>query len=766
MKDLSKKYFFRRLLTIGPYEQDDGFRELLRTITQKGLYLYGLLMLISVFLYVSSYVMLGKSVTFAFEGLDPLTEIWLPDKLLIFILCIALIILSKTSLSLGKMRLLVYLFVWVVCIAMLMEDILKQDVTFTTAYTTIALVFAVVAVPGKGWHTALFTTWVILSTLLTVDIFSGVPGSLALQLEPAQIIYFSVIAVLLTGISSQVYLNRYQQYEARRRAEELKDRLEERAHVLEMLKEESEKQSEKILENEKLKDRFFTNISHEFRNPLTLLLGPLSDLLADNKGEESKPVGMQTLRLMQKNGRQLLQLINQLLDLSKIDAGGIALKREQIELGALVEETVLSFVSLAESRKIELNCNVEEEPITVNVDSEQIQQAISNLVSNALKFTFENGRVDVSMALTGSADTSVEIKVSDTGRGIPQKDLPHVFDRFYQADHFPGVFDKGTGIGLALVKEIVELHGGTVYVKSELGQGSEFIINLYDISGSPETDISSDRKDIDWKESVSLPLDGQGKAELTADAPVVLLVDDNPDILLWLEPHLTIRYRVIMLENSNRALERIREKKPDLIISDVMMPEPDGFELCRTIKEDPELNHIPIILLTARAGEVSRIEGLERGADDYISKPFSASELLVRAENLIELRRTLQEKFTGQVRLKGKEADVSSADARFLQRVQSVIEENMENGNFGVDWLAGEVSLSARQLQRKLRSITDLSAGGYIRMLRLERASQLLEQGWGNISEISYKVGFQDTKYFSRLFKQTFGVNPSDYTGR
>jgi len=776
MRDLSIYPVFKKVLSIGGYEEDKEFRKLLRSNAQNGLFLYGLLATIIITVYVLAHVLIeGNRMTFSLSGVNPKTDIWMVDKLLIFGMGLVLIALSRFSFSLGRIRMVVLLLFWLGCMGMVSDDIVNHDTSFTTAYATIALILAVVAVPYKGWHMALFTLCVVISNLIAVELGAYIQSDPGIELNASQIIYISAVAVLITGISSQIYINRYRQFEAKRRVEDLMERLKERAHVLERLKEESDLQAEKIREHEKLKDRFFANISHEFRNPLTLLMGPLRDLLESSEESDRIRISMQTLSRMERNGQQLLELINQLLDLSKIDAGAITLHRQPVDLCALVEETVRSFAPMAESRKIDLDCDFEDHALNALADPEQLQRAVSNLVSNAIKFTPESGNVTVSVARVETSDNSLEIRVSDTGTGIPAEDLPHVFDRFYQAEHSRGTGERGTGIGLALVKEIVELHGGTVHVNSEPGEGSEFIINLYDVAEESETELklrkdgASDEGGVPELEPVPVADDENERREsengAPADAGTLLLVDDNPDILAWLQPHLSSHYHVIALQQSSDAFEIIREKKPDLVISDVMMPEPDGFELCRAVKEDPEINHIPVILMTARSEETHRLEGLELGADDYITKPFSASELLARVENLIELRRLLREKFSEQVRLKGSKAEVKSADARFLQRVQSVIEEQMENNNFGVDWLAGEVNLSTRQLQRKMRSITGLSAGGYIRMMRLERASQLLNQKWGNISEISYKVGFQDAKYFSRLFKQTFGVNPSEYTG-
>lgn len=763
MRVLPEYLSLSSFLTIGPYEEDEGFRELLRNIAQKGLFIYGLLGVILIVFFVSSHLFLvGKSVAWSYVDFDPQADIQILDKILIFLFCLVLVPLSKSSISLTWFRILVSILVWFICIAMLIEDIAGQNTSFTVAYITIALLFAVVMIPYRGWHTALLSAIIIISTsiaLAAVPIWMGLPVQ---ELRLGQVIFISIVAFLLTGVSSQLYLNRYEQYQARQEAEELSKKLEERAAILEKLREKSEHQAEELQKNKKLKDQFFANISHEFRTPLTLILGPLKDMLGDGFHNADR----EKFNLMYRNGEKLLGLINQLLELSKIDAGEIRLQKQKMNVHEFISEVVLPFTPLAESRKIALSCTTIDLPLVAEIDSEMMERAIGNLISNAVKFT-EEGEVVVTVSHKSGSINKLLISVKDTGIGIPGKELTNIFDRFYQVTHASHGVRQGTGIGLAFTKEVVELHGGTIRAVSKPGVGSEFILELplagtAELPELPKFKSGSDK----WLPEADHEAKKHEEAfveEPKEDAPVVMLIDDNPDILNYLKPHLQGRYRVILHTSSMEALETVKEKEVDLVISDVMMPDPDGFEVCRIIKENPELNHIPVILLTAQAAEESRIEGLELGADDYISKPFSASELMVRVENLIEIRSMLREKFSQQVRIKGKEVEVFSDDARFLQKVQSVIEEHMANSNFGVDWLADEVNLSTRQLQRKIRSVTNLSAGGYIRLLRLERASQLLVQEWGNVSEVAYEVGFRDARYFSRLFKQTFGSTPTEY---
>lgn len=761
MRGILHRISLQQFLTAGPYEDDDGFKELLTTVARHGLWLAGLLGMSAILLYTASHILIvGKSIVWSYSDINPGSEMALWDKGLIFILSCACVLYSRTSVSLRRSRMLVSLFAWCIAMAILVDDIVVGDLSAGPAYISIALILAAGTIPFKGWHTAVLNAAVIVSAIVLVRGMPALMGTQPLRFLDAQVIYLILLALVLTGLSSQLYLNRYRQYKARRKAEELSMELEEQARTLRLMKEKSDRQAELLLEHERRKDRFFTNISHEFRTPLTLILGPLKDILSEGPEPVTgkKAVSVNILESMRKSGQQLLGMVNQLLDLSKIDAGQIRLNPEPTDLAALAEEIVLSLSPMAERNRVRVHLEKPGGEIPAAVDPEKIRIVLSNLLSNAIKFSPENGDVRVTLKRPGSPPADIEITVSDTGPGISEEDLPYIFDRFYQAE---STVKGGSGIGLALVKEIVEMHGGTVRVRSEPGSGTAFTVRLKQEAPRDPAEEHFFTGERSVGNDFSLELE---EPTITEDSPTVVVVDDNRDILAYLHSFLSRRYRTLLFENSETALDAIRKQKISLVITDVMMPEPDGFELCRIIKNDPALHHIPVILLTARAGDEHKLEGLVQGADDYINKPFSASELMVRAENLIELRQKLRQKFSEEIHVRGKEIDVSSEDARFLKKVQEAIERHLDNSSFGVDWLADELHLSSRQLQRKIRAITDLSAGGYIRMLRLERARQLLKQKWGNVSEISYEVGFRDTKYFSKLFKQTYGKTPIEIT--
>jgi signal transduction histidine kinase/ligand-binding sensor domain-containing protein/DNA-binding response OmpR family regulator len=553
-------------------------------------------------------------------------------------------------------------------------------------------------------------------------------------------------------------------------------------------------ESEKLREVDHLKSRFFANISHEFRTPLTLIKGPVKQILdgefAGNLKEQCK--------MILRNSDRLLGLINQILDLSKLESGEIKLQVAETDIIQYLNGMILTFSSLAESKKVTLKFTSTENLLTGYVDCDKLEMIVTNLLSNAFKFTPEAGKVEVTVEIPKSKypipDKSqvpncklpitnsdfVEITISNTGPGIPADRIDKIFDRFYQEYNNYKKDGEGTGIGLALTKELVEVCRGEISVSSIPNKTTTFVVTLPVTKESFEGDeivvtpqISPLTKEEFEGVSESIPTPTTNHREFGIDHPAssiehpvssILIVEDNPDVTTYISSFMKNDYRIIIAENGKEGLKKALNKYPDLIISDVMMPEMDGFELCQKVKSDERISHIPVILLTAKADLNSKIEGLEFGADDYVTKPFEARELQIRSKNLIEQRRKLREKFSLLIDLKPGDISTSSMDEQLLQRLLSVFEDHMEEPGFSTEYLAREIGMSRMHLNRKIQALTNLSTNEFIRTLRLQRAARLLRSASGTVSEIAYKVGFNNLSYFSKAFRKHFGKLPSDFT--
>lgn len=528
----------------------------------------------------------------------------------------------------------------------------------------------------------------------------------------------------------------------------------------------------KLKELDQLKSQFFANISHEFRTPLTLILGQIDSVMSsaiDNK-EKGK------LQVANRNAKRLLTLINQLLDLSKLEAGSMELNAEQHNIVSFLKSLFFSFESLAEAQKISLKFESEYQNIPVVFDPDKMEKVFYNLVSNAIKFTFPNGEIKVSLKLIKTSEVVIQIK--DTGPGIPSDRLPHIFDRFYQVDSSMTREHEGTGIGLALTKELVELHKGTISVDSIENEGSTFTLffPLGDFAIEKESLIDLEHKNISEENILDIlnthdQLSEKNKfiqnsAEnkiLSHRQEFILIVEDNPDVRLYIREQLENDYQIIEADNGEQGVILAQNEIPDLIVTDVMMPKMDGYQFCKAIRSDEKTSHIPIIMLTAKAGLDDKIEGLETGIDAYLTKPFSAKELTVRVRNLIQQRNQLRKRFSKATVIRPSEVSAVSADQVFLNKAVSFIEAHYADEKFSVEMLAEEVNMSVSQLNRKLNALINQPPGQLIRSLRLQRAADLLIKKAGTVAEICYKVGFNDQSYFSRSFKKQFGVSPSEY---
>ncbi len=523
---------------------------------------------------------------------------------------------------------------------------------------------------------------------------------------------------------------------------------------------------EKLRELDEEKTRFYQNISHEFRTPLTLIMGPVESVLS---GKLSNP-GRDFFEMIYRNARQLYHLINQLLDLSKIESGQFELKREPVVINQLIRRQAEAFRSLAQQKSITLTIKLTDEPLVVALDSDAFEKLLNNLISNALKFTPENGSVTILLQKGEHcriASPCVEIRVVDTGIGIPADKLEKIFERFYQVDgeYQPG--QPGTGIGLALSREIVERHGGKIWATSKEKEGTTFVVQfpLY------EGDVAVSGQGTPVAETITASEDNEampngqasGKESLdNADSPLVLVVEDHDDMRRYIRDVLEPDFRVVEASSGDEGLDKALELIPDLIISDVMMPRVSGFEFCERVKNDDRTSHIPVILLTARGSERSQITGYRLGADAYVTKPFNAAVLRAQVQTLIQQRRVLAEKFSQEA--SGSSDPLASLmNDPFLKKAVTIIEEYLDDTEFNVEKFAREMGLSRTQLHRKLKALTNKSATDFIRFVRLQRAAQMFREGYDNVTEVAFATGFNSPSYFSKHFKALFGMSPMAY---
>lgn len=528
-----------------------------------------------------------------------------------------------------------------------------------------------------------------------------------------------------------------------------------------------ELETKKFQEVDQMKSRLFANISHEFRTPLTLILGILDKYL-NKTGQENSD-----FKIMKKNADRSLQLINQLLELSRLESGSAKMHVQKTEINRFLRRIASSFISLAEQKRIDFRFNNyplesdhPEDEVFAFIDRKKIETIVYNLLSNAFKFTPEEEKISIYISSTISAS---EISITNSGITIPVDELPYVFDRFYQGSETAAKNYEGTGIGLALVKELVELHQGQVKVISGENE-TTFKINLpagvlnfsSDQDLNKDAEISIENPALIY-ENNEIAFDRKESGLEKKESGIVLVVEDHFDLRNFICEQIEDDYTVIEAEHGKKGLLLAEELLPDLIISDVMMPEMDGFELCKEIKSNFKTNHIPVILLTAKAALENKLEGLETGADDYLIKPFNTEELKARVRNLIHLRRQMREKFRSEMILKPADVIVPSNQRIFIEKLTSIIEKNIEDDNFSVEILSKEIGMSRSQLHRKVKALTNQPPNEFIRNFRLKRASDLIRQNAGNIAEISYKVGFGSQAYFTKLFQEMYGVTPTEF---
>jgi len=532
-------------------------------------------------------------------------------------------------------------------------------------------------------------------------------------------------------------------------------------------------EAEKLHEVDEMKSRFFENISHEFRTPLTLILGPVKQIIETTDRESVR----NDLRVVHKNANRLLGLVNQLLDISKLESGSMKLRAVLQDFIPLLKALALSFASYAERKRITLTFNSTDDEILTYIDREKIEKIITNILSNAFKFTPEGGRIDVGVT---KDEDCVNVRISDTGIGIPVDKILKIFDRFYQVDGSHTREQEGTGIGLSLTKELVELHKGHIGVESEEGKGSTFIVRIPlgkehlkpEEICEPEPEEERTHPARGQASFMSEETAQQGQATTAKpdigvitqkEKPLLLIVEDNADVRHYIHNNVKKEYRILEAIDGEDGWQKSIENMPDVIVSDVMMPRMDGFALCEKLKKDERTSHIPVILLTAKASSQDKIEGYQTGADDYIMKPFEPEEVNARIGNLLEQRKRIHEHFRkhGLFEIEGEK--ITPVDQKFLQNTVAAITEQMSEAGFGVETLAAKMAVSPSVLLKKVEALVGEPPIELIKRTRLNKAAQLIESKFGNISEIALEVGFSNPSYFAECFKKQFGCTPSHY---
>ncbi|MBC9932722.1 response regulator [Chitinophaga qingshengii] len=572
----------------------------------------------------------------------------------------------------------------------------------------------------------------------------GKPVSLQIHVEPpfwrtpfAFLIYLLTIAGVLV-LARRITLDRiHMRYEVEQQRREA-----ERAHTI-----------------EQVKTKFFTNVSHELRTPLSLIISPLDTIIKNTTDENQQ----QQLGLVLRNAKRLLNLVNQLLDFRKMEVQAIRLHLAMGDIVQFTRDISRSFTDIAEKKKITLNFSSAIDSLEIYFDKDKIEKILFNLLSNAFKYTPDNGQVTLRLSClpppAGDGDATLIMEVRDTGIGIPENQQQKIFERFFQTEVPADMVNQGTGIGLAITKEFVKLHHGVITVKSEPGKGTCFTVSIpakkiFDPAIRNTTPLVTEE---DASRMLSEGTRKNGKMK------TILVVEDNEDLRFYLKDNLRMQYHIEEAVNGKEGWEKVKSCHPDLVVSDIMMPLSDGIDLVKNIRTETGTAHIPVILLTAVGDEGRQLQAFAAGANDYITKPFTFEILDSRIKNLLAQQQLLQKRFQKQIEVNPAEITVTSMDETFLQNALDIIEKQMDNPDFSVEDFSTSMHMNRVTLYRKILALTGKSPLEFIRSIRLKRAAQLLKKSGMTISEIAYKVGFNNPKQFSKFFKEEFKVLPSQY---
>ena len=534
--------------------------------------------------------------------------------------------------------------------------------------------------------------------------------------------------------------------------------------------EQERKEAQRIRELDRLKIKFLTNLSHEFRTPISLILGPVDKLISHEKNEHS----YSQLYMIKRNARRLLNLVNQLLDFRKMEEHELKLHTSEGELVSFIKEVSDSFKDLSERKKIDFVFHSQIEQLYTFFDHDKMERILFNILSNAFKFTLEGGKINLDVEkVEHSADPSktlVAIKVRDTGIGIAEDKKEKIFERFFQDTTAASILNQGTGIGLSITKEFVKMHGGTIDVDSLPQKGTTFTINLPFVpiayrKDTPELPQEEVESALEPEPATLEPeqVKDPGWINDKTERPSILLVEDNEDFRFYLKDNLRWHYKVFEATNGKEGWQAALAHHPQLIVSDISMPYMNGIELSRKLKSDKRTNHIPVILLTALTGEQEQLKGLETGANDYITKPFNFEVLNAKIKNLLILNSTLKSTYTKQLKVLSPEVKIESADEKLLQEIMLYLEENLTNPQLSVEELSRHVGMSRSSLYSKLLELTGQTPVEFIRSVKLDKAAVLLEKSDMNVAQIAYSVGFSTPNYFAKSFKAKFNMLPSEY---
>ncbi len=575
--------------------------------------------------------------------------------------------------------------------------------------------------------------------------------------------WFFIVAFLTLSSSIWIFIKTREQ-----RLQKDKARLEQevqlRTQKIEADKQIILQQTQQLQSLDEAKTRFFTNITHEFRTPLTLILGPVEQVIK----EGILPKNRSRMQMVQRNAKHLLGLINQLLDISKLESGEMKVEVTQGDIVAFTQEFVTAFDAVAQKKSISIRYQSEGTAWATYFDKDKWQKIIFNLLSNAIKFTPKGGRITVTLRQLQKPKNTIQLTVADTGIGIEAAQLATIFDRFQQIDNSMTRSQEGTGIGLALVKELVEVQGGHINVKSQVQRGTTFTVQIPVLKPTITTNVDIPIASIPIAKLPTIPVQSPiistDIIQIDKENPklTLLIIEDNAEMRTYIKDCIdTNIYHIIEAEDGVVGIQKATSLVPDLIVSDVMMPNKNGFEVVETIRNTVSTSHIPVILLTAKTALKSRLKGFERGADAYLTKPFSPAELAIRIQKLIEIRQLIQQHFQDRYVPKTKQLGIEKENT-FIDQVRNIILKDLTQENLNGDYIGHQIGLSRMQLHRKLKALTNQTTSQYIRITRLEQAHQRLQRKTGNISEIAYQTGFSSIGSFSKAFKQHFGKKPSD----